>query len=503
MALPSPRRAEGYNSRHFLIAAASHFRTETTEPGAGTDATEPAPAALPRDEADGLSMPRRIWAIVAISFGTALFVLDGTIANVALPSIARDLGVDEGVVVNVVTVNQLVMVMALLPFANLGEQWGLRRVYQWGQVIFMLASALAFLADSLPALLVVRALQALGAGMAMSVSTAMIRQIYPSRQLGSGLGINSVIVASSNALAPVLGGLIVARADWHWIFVAAAPFALASLLIGRFLPDPVRSDRQFDWRSGLWSAASFAMLVGGIELASHGAAVGMGLAVTLAGLASAILLARRERVRRAPVFPIDLLAIPSIGFSALAAIAGFLASAALIVALPFRLELAMGYTPEKVGLLILPFPLTMLVVAPAAGWLSDRFSPSLLGLGGMLIAVAGLVSVAWMPGQSGSLDIAWRLALCALGFGLFFSPNARLVVGTAPRDRSAAAGGLLATVRLFGQTMGAAVVGVLLSLGAGQGPVPMLFAIALAVVAAGFSLARWRQTERPSVSRAG
>lgn len=452
---------------------------------------------------DGLAMPRRLWAIVAISFGTALFVLDGTIANVALPSIARDLGVGEGVVVNVVTVYQLVMVMALLPFANLGEQWGLRRVYQWGQVIFMVASALAFLVNSLPALLVVRALQALGAGMAMSVSTAMIRQIYPTRRLGSGLGINSVIVASSNALAPVLGGFIVARADWHWIFVAAAPFALASLMIGRFLPDPVRSEQAFDWRSGLWSAASFAMLVGGMELASHGSAVAVGLAVTLAGLASSVLLARRERTHHAPVFPVDLLSTPSIGFSALAAIAGFLASAALIVALPFRLELAMGYTPEEVGLLVLPFPLTMLFVAPAAGWLSDRYSPSLLGLGGMVIAIAGLVAVAWMPANAGTLAIAWRLALCALGFGLFFSPNARLVVGTAPRDRAAAAGGLLATARLFGQTLGAAVVGVLLSLGTGQGPVPMLFAIALALVAAGFSLARWSLTERPRVSRAG
>ncbi|TCM22369.1 DHA2 family multidrug resistance protein-like MFS transporter [Novosphingobium sp. PhB165] len=444
----------------------------------------------------GLEMPRRLWAIVAISFGTALFVLDGTIANVALPTIARDLSVEQGVVVNVVTVYQLVMVMALLPFANLGERLGLRRVYQTGQLIFMAASALAFLAHSLPTLLIVRAGQAFGAGMAMSVSAALIRQIYSKRSLGSGLGINSVIVASSNALAPVLGGLIVAHADWRWVFVAAVPLAALSLLIGRFLPDPVRGSTPFDWRSGLWSAASFALLIGGIELAAHGGMVALGVVIALAGLGSALALAWRERQRANPVFPVDLLAMPSIGLSTLAAIAAFVGSAALVVALPFRLEQGMGYTPQEVGLLVLPFPLTMLVVAPIAGWLSDHASPSIMGLIGMIIAVAGLCFLAFLPDHAGVVAIAWRLVVAALGFSLFFSPNARMIVGNSPRERAAAAGGLLATGRLFGQTLGAALVGITLSLGLGEGPVPMLACAVLAAVAAFASLVRWRLAEK-------
>ncbi|TCM40665.1 DHA2 family multidrug resistance protein-like MFS transporter [Novosphingobium sp. ST904] len=453
------------------------------------------PAAVD-DHDSGLPMPRRLWAIVAISFGTALFVLDGTIANVALPTIARELSVEQGVVVNVVTVYQLVMVMALLPFANLGERLGLRRVYQTGQVIFMAASALAFLANSLPMLLAIRAGQALGAGMAMSVGTALIRQIYPKARLGSGLGINSVIVASSNALAPVLGGFIVAHADWRWVFVAAVPFALISLVIGRFLPDPERGDTPFDWVSGLWSAGSFVLLIGGVELAAHGGMVEPGIAAALAGIGSALLLARRERGKASPVFPVDLMARPAIGLSTIAAVAAFIGSAALIVALPFRLEQGMGYSAEQVGLLVLPFPLTMLVVAPLAGWLSDHVSPSIMGLVGMTIAVTGLVLLGFLPDHAGAFAIAWRLVVAAFGFSLFFSPNARMIVGNAPRERSAAAGGLLATGRLFGQTLGAAMIGAMLSLGAGQGPAPMLMAAGLAAIAAIASLARWRLAER-------
>jgi len=447
--------------------------------------------------ADGLPKPRRYWAIAAISFGTALLVLDGAIANVALPTIARELGVTDAVVTNVVTVYQLVLVMVLLPFSSLGDRIGHRLFYQSGQALFLFASGLCLLADSFVVLLVLRALQAIGAGMALSVSAAMLRQTYPARQLGTGMGVNSVIVASSAALAPTLGGFIVGNAPWQWVFAAAVPFAVVSLLLGRALPEPVRQQRPPEWLSGLWSAATMLLLIGGLQLATHENAA-VGAAVALAGLLSLLLLVRRERARTAPVLPVDLLAVPVIGFSALGAIACFVSAGALMLSLPFRFQLTMGYSPEQAGLLLLPFPLTMLVVAPLAGWMSDRIAPTKLGVTGMAIAIGGLLLLAFMPDRAGELAIGWRLALTAVGFGLFFAPNSRLLIGQAPRERAAAAGGLLSTSRLLGQTMAAVTVGILLAGGAGLGPVPLYVSVALAVVAALCSLARYK-----SVTRAG
>ena len=178
------------------------------------------------EDGEGLPMPRRIWAIIAVSFGTALFVLDSVIANVALPTLSRELDVSEGAVTSVVTIYQLVMVMGLLPFAKLGDRIGHRRIYQIGQVLFCSASALVWFIDSFAMLLVLRALQALGASLALAVASAMIRNIYPDKSLGSGLGVNSVVVASSAALAPTLGGFIVAHFSWQYVFVVAVPFAL-------------------------------------------------------------------------------------------------------------------------------------------------------------------------------------------------------------------------------------------------------------------------------------
>ncbi|WP_322740119.1 MFS transporter [Sphingomonas sp. S1-29] len=442
----------------------------------------------------GLPMPRRVTAIAAISFGTALFVIDGSIANVALPTIARELGVGEGSVVAVVTLYQLVLVMGLLPFAGLGDRVGHRRLYQLGQLVFLLASAASLLVDSFAQLLLVRGGQAIGAGMALSVSAAMLRDIYPARSLGSGLGINSVIVASSNALAPTLGGFIVAQLDWRWVFCAAVPFALVSMLLGRALPAPVPRKERFDLAGGVWSALTVGLLIGGLELAVHGTLSPLGIGAAIVGLVSAILLYRRERARTRPTVPIDLLAIRVIGLSVLGAIAAFVATSAMVVALPFRFERGMGFSPAEVGLLILPFPLTLLVVAPLAGWLSDRVKPSLLGIAGMTLATAGLLLIGFLPTDAGWPAIAWRLSIAAAGFGLFLAPNSRLIIGEAPRDRAAAAGGLLSTARLLGQTLGASIVGIALAAGIGIGPAPFVIAAAFALLAGLCSVVRLRTT---------
>src|SRR4051812_40311580 len=219
---------------------------------------------------EGIPFPRRYWAIGAISFGTALVVIDGAIPSVALPTIAHDLHVDGSAAVLVVTIYQLVLVMTLLPFSALGDRLGHRRLYQIGQVVFTIATILCFFAKSLPFLLIVRAAQALGAAAALSVSSALIRSIYPSTQLGRGLGINSVVVSSSAALAPTIGGLVLSIAPWPWVFASAVPFALLSLALGRALPDPHAHKEPFDVLGAVMCAAMIGLVISGAESAVHG-----------------------------------------------------------------------------------------------------------------------------------------------------------------------------------------------------------------------------------------
>ncbi|MEO5494220.1 MAG: MFS transporter [Sphingomonas sp.] len=445
---------------------------------------------------DGLPLPRRYGAIGALCCGTALIIIDGGIANVALPSIARDLRVDSSSVVSIVTIYQLMLVMLLLPFAGLGERIGLKRMYQTGQLIFTVATLLCFFAKSLPFLLIVRAAQAIGAAGALSVSSALIRSTYPSTQLGRGLGVNSVIVSSSAAAAPTIGGLVLAVAPWPWVFACAIPFALLSLALGRSLPDPPARDRHFDLLGAILCAAMFGLVIGGAESAVHGNSPVVSAAIVLAGALIGYYFVRRERGEANPILPIDLLARPVLALSAIGAYTAFIASMTLLLSTPFRLTQEFGFSAAMVGAAIAPWPLTNMIVAPLSGWLSDRIPAGLLGGIGMCISITALLLLAFLPAHPSYFDVAWRMALCGSGFGTFMPPNARLIIGSAPKARAAAAGGLVSTVRLVGQTTGATLVAMLLALGVGAGRVPPLVSVGLAVVAGLCSIARLRPSIR-------
>ena len=445
---------------------------------------------------DGLPLPRRYLAIGALCLGSSLVIIDGGVANVALPTIARDLGVDSSSVVTVVTVYQLMLVMLLLPFAGLGGRIGLKRTYQLGQMIFTIATLLCFFAESLPFLLIVRAAQAVGAAMALSVSSALIRATYPAKSLGSGLGINSAIVSASAAAAPTIGGFVLGVAPWPWVFACAVPFALGSLFLGRALPNPRPHETHFDVLGAVMCAAMFGLVIGGLESAVHGNSPVVSAAIVLLGALIGVGFVRRERSEDSPILPIDLLGQPIIALSALSGFIAFSASMTLIVALPFRLQHEFGFTPPEMGIMLAPWPLTNVLVAPLSGWLSNRIPAGILGGIGMVISITALLLIAFLPAHPHWYDVAWRMALCGSGFGTFLPPNARLIIGSAPRERAASAGGLVSTVRLMGQTTGATLVATLLAFGIGSGTTPPLVAAGLALVAGLCSLTRLRPAIR-------
>jgi DHA2 family multidrug resistance protein-like MFS transporter len=446
---------------------------------------------MPDRDTDGLPRPRRYFAVLAMSFGLALIVIDGSIISVALPTIARDLGVAPSAAVSIVTIYQLVLVMTLLPFSALGTRIGLRRLYQYGQTIFCIASALCFFAKSLPFLLVTRAAQALGAAAALSVTSALVRSIYPSNRLGRGLAFNNVVVSTSAAFAPVLGGLVLSFATWPWIFAVTVPFALLSIVTGRAsLPDPVPHDEPYDVMAAVLCALTFGLVISGLESAVHGDSPIVSLAVVAAGVGIGYVFVRRELQEKEPILPVDLLAIPATRLSIIGALFAFIASVTLLLSMPFRLQHQFGFSPSEIGAVIAPWPLGMMALGPLAGILSDRIQVRILGTVGMAIATIGLLLLAFLPADAEYIDMAWRMALAGSGFGLFLAPNSRFIVGSAPATRVASAGGMISTTRLTGQTLGATIVAALLAANFGSDRTPALIAAALTLIAGLCSVAR-------------
>ena len=454
----------------------------------------PAQAPMPAADAhEGLPFPRRGWAIAAMCCSTALVILDAAIPVVALPTISRELHVPGSSTVLTVTVYQLVLVMAMLPLSAFGDLIGLRRLYAIGLTIFTVGAAACLIVKSLPLLLVVRAVQALGAAAVLSMTSALIRSIYPSTQLGRGLGVNSLINASFTALAPTVGGTIVAFASWQWVFAASAPFGILALLAVRALPDPEPKAHRFDWLSSAMSAATFGLIIGGLETGAHGGGVWAAMLVVGAGIAIGYAFVRRELRVEQPVMPVDLLATPALGIALLGAMAGFMAMMTFVVSMPFRLENGYHYSAGEVGTMMATWPLAALLIGPFASTMADRYSLRLLSALGAGASVVGLLLLALMPADVTPVGICVRLFVTGGGIALFLSPNARAIIASAPRHRAASVGGVFQTIRLLGQAIGATIAAALLAFGLGSGPGPAYAAAALALVAGLCGVARVRR----------
>lgn len=448
---------------------------------------------------DGIqNLRRRAAAIIGLFLGTLLLMMDSSIVNVGLPTIAHDLHVPGPDAVLLVVVYNLALAMTLLPLATLGMIIGLRRLFLAGLSLYLIAALLSWFAHSLPVLLFMRTVQALGAAAALSVSSALVRSTYPRHLLGRGLGINTLAAAVGGAVAPVIGGFIVARVSWHWVFLAGAPLACISLLTGRYLPDPDTTAHPFDKIGASLCAATFGLLIFGLRCGTSVSNPAIPAVLLCAGAVTGFFLIRYERSHPQPVLPVDLFRRPALSLSVAAAFCGYFASTSIILALPFRLHSA-GFSPTEIGEVILPYALAATIFGPTAGVLSDRFSPTTLGTIGLGIAIIALLLLAHLPATP--LDVAGPMALLGTGFGLFVAPNGRLIIGSAAPGRAASASSLISTNRMMGQALGSTFVAALLTWGIW--PSAPLAAAALTTLAFGLSLARrWvKPDDNPPASR--
>lgn len=408
---------------------------------------------------DGLPVPARYWAILAIALGIMLAVIDSAIANVALPTIATDLKTDPANSVWVVNGYQLAITISLLPLSSLGEIYGYRRIYQAGLTLFTIASLACALSSSLPTLIVARMLQGLGAAGIMSVNSALIRFIYPRRWLGRGVGLNATVGSIASALGPSVASVILSVAPWPYLFAVNVPLGVLGAVIAlRTLPLTPLSGGKFDLGSAVLQALAFGMLLFGVSEMGHGdswlrVAVEMAIAAV-----SGFVLVVRQLSRTAPLLPVDLLRIPLFALSVTTSICSFIAQAVAQVSMPFLFEHRFQLDQVMTGLLMTPWPLVVAVIAPFTGRLADKYPAGLLGGGGLVVMGLGLLAMALLPDHPTTFDIVWRMTVCGIGFGFFNTPNNRAIILAAPPIRTGGASGMQATARLLGQTTGAALV---------------------------------------------
>ena len=408
---------------------------------------------------------RAKWLVMAsVGMGIFLSTIDGSIVNVALPSLVRALDTQFATVQWVVLAYLLTLATVILSMGRLGDMLGKKPVYTVGFVIFTLGSVLCGLSNTVYALIAFRVLQALGASILMALGTAILTETFPKSERGMALGIAGTLVSVGIVLGPTLGGLILEAFSWHWIFFVNLPVGIiGTLMVMRYVPAiQPEGGQRFDIPG---AATLFIALISLLFAMTIGQEAGFGDPRVLGLFASAVIFLPVFVLveRRAPDPMIDLGLFRERLFSVnlVTASLSFICIAGTTLLVPFYLEGVLAYGPAKVGMLMAVVPVMMGALAPLSGSLSDRFGTRPMTVIGLGLMLAGYVAIAGVRPADSILVYLLRFAPVGLGLGVFNAPNNSAIMGAAPRSRLGVASGLLAITRILGQTTGIALLGAL------------------------------------------
>ncbi|HHT1022887.1 TPA: MFS transporter [Enterobacter hormaechei] len=452
----------------------------------------------PGDE--GLPGAARARVMAAIMTTTLMGVFDGTMINIALPSMAQEMQVPASIAVWFANGYLLAAAMSLAIFAALAARLGYRPVFLAGLTTFTLTSLGCALAKTPEVLIGMRVLQGIGGAATLSIAPAILRSVFPGRLLGRILGLHALLIASSSAIGPVLGGTILHTLSWQWLFaINVVPGTLALLLAVKALPrDAVRKQAPFDTPGAILSAlllGSTIMAANSLQEATyHPGSLCWTVLAALSGMAFIWQIRRTDK----PLLPPTMFKNERFTLAAFTSMIAFVSQGITFIALPFLFQSEYGYSPVLSALLFTPWPLGIVLIAPHAGRWADTISAPAISTLGLVIFVVGLILLATLPDRPTMWDICLRNLVCGMGFGCFQSPNNREMLSNVIREHASYASGVLSIMRTFGQCLGAAAVAVLLAADERSIHVALWVAAAASAVAVVVSASRLRKITHPA-----
>ena len=383
--------------------------------------------------------------------------IDSTIVILGLPSMMADLHAGLIEMVWVIIGYLLVSTVFLLTFGRIADMLGRVRLYNLGFVVFTVGSLLCGLSGTAVQLILFRLVQGAGAAMMMVNSIAILTEVFPPNERGRALGINGITWAAGGIIGPVLGGLILAVANWRWIFFINIPIGIIGALWGYIVLREKRVQgrgERFDAvGAAIFSVGLLSLLVAltsGIQYRFTSPPI-LGLFTLFAVAAVAFLI--RERRIEFPVLDLSLFRNRIYNFSVMAATMQSLALFAVNFMIVFYLQGVRGYDPLKAALLLIPMPLLSSVVGPFSGVVADRIGARVPATLGLLLQAGALVWFMQLTPTTAYLQLACGLALMGLGGGMFFPPNTSAAMSAAPPGRLGVASATLGTMRQTGMVL--------------------------------------------------
>jgi len=407
------------------------------------------------------SLSAQHWLLlVAVGLNSLMVASQISALNAILPFVARAFDVELPTIQWVVLAYLIVSSGLLLAFGRLGDMIGQRRLFFIGFSIFVTGSLLSSLAPNVLSLIGTRVIQAVGGGMLTSSSAPLITKTLPATHRGRGLSAQIVMVYCGLAAGPALGGVLADTLGWRWVFLVNVPLGVLAAAITFFAvpkDEIVPAKQPFDLGGAVSFTASLTalfLLLGGARGGTFlpgGYVVLVVILVICFGAFVFLELRRREPM-------IDLRLFKSRFFSAAttSALLNYTGYSALAFMVPFYLVDGIGYGATHAGILITTMPLTMMVVAPLSGWLSDKIGPRVPASLGMALLSGGILLLSRVHAAQPIPEIVQSLVLSGIGVGLFSSANNSALMGAVPRERQGVANGVVSTSRQLGMMFGVA-----------------------------------------------
>ncbi|WP_213955791.1 MULTISPECIES: MFS transporter [unclassified Variovorax] len=449
-----------------------------------------APPAVPCPES------ARRWVLVAAIIGSSMAFVDGTVVNVALPAIQRDLRATPFQVQWVVEAYALFLAALLLVGGALGDRFGRRRVFACGVTVFAAGSAACAFGSEVQHLIAARAVQGIGAAMLVPGSLALISAAFPEKERGKAIGTWSGFSGITAAIGPVLGGWLVDHYSWAWAFLINLPMAaLVLVLVWWHVPESHGPDTRspVDWPGAVLATVALGGIVYAfIEAPTQGwSAAPVCIALAL-GLAASAAFVQVERRSAAPMLPLGLFRIANFSAANLLTLFLYAALGGGLYFMPLNLIQVQGYSATSAGAALLPFILLMFLLSGWAGQLVDRFGSRLPLVIGPAIAAAGFALLAALPGVGASYWSGFLPGVVVLGLGMTVTvaPLTTTVMNSVGAELAGTASGVNNAVSRTAAVLAIAVFGVVMALASGAHPSDGSLEFGTAFVA-GFRRVMW------------
>jgi len=398
------------------------------------------------------------WIILsAVVIGSIMGPIDGSVVNIAMPVFTKIFNTNITTVSWVSMIYLLIVSSLMMTFGRLGDMVGYKKLYQSGLLTFSIASALLTLSTNIYVLIFLRAFQAVGAAMLMSMSSAIITSIFPASQRGKALGINAMSISIGLAIGPTLGGFLLTYLGWRSIFYINIPIGIIGYIWAHIvIPNNTGVKEKFDILGSIFGFIFLSTLLLYISEGGEWGWTSFISNITLAiSIISFIIFITVEKIISFPMLDFTLFKIRSFTFGNISTFLNFMAQYTMTFLTPFLLQ-HIGYSTEKMGIIMTAFPLVMFIVAPISGILSDKYGAQILSTIGALISALALFLMSTLNFRSTMFDVMIRLSIFGIGNAIFQTPNNSAIMGSVPKSRLGISSAFLATMRNIGMVMGIA-----------------------------------------------